>query len=165
MLVTAREGAPYDRISDEEAMSRYAEVAPNLSDDEYHESAREAFSRMDPEERAQFGQQLREQADQQGYGDFIDRDHDGQDDRFQDPDYLGQVTSRMHREQPDMLGSLLGGMMGGGGAGLLGGMMGGGGTSGGHGASGGSGMMGNPIAKAALSGIAAMAAKKVMGGR
>jgi hypothetical protein len=80
-------------------------VAPNLSDDEYHESAREAFSRMDPEERAQFGQQLRRQAYQQGYGDFIDRDYNGQDDRFQDPDYLVQMTGRMHRERPDMLGS------------------------------------------------------------
>ena len=99
------EGRPYARISDEEAISRYAEVAPNLSHDEYHESAREAFSRMDPEERAQFGQQLRRQAYQQGYGDFIDRDYNGQDDRFQDPDYLVQMTGRMHRERPDMLGS------------------------------------------------------------
>ncbi len=159
------EGAPYDRISDEEAMNHYAEVAPNLSDDEHRDSAREAFSRMDPEERTQFGQQLREQAYEQGHGDFIDRDHDGQDDRFQDPDYLAQMTGRMHREQPDMLGSLIGGMMGGGGTGLMGGMMGGGGMSGSHGASGGSGMMGNPVAKAAMSGIAAMAAKKMMGGR
>ncbi len=102
------EGAAYDRISGEEAISRYAEVAPNLSDDEYRDSAHEAFSRMDPEKRAQFGQQLREQADQQGYGEFIDRDHYGQDDRFQDPDYLTQMTGSIYREQPDMLGSLLG---------------------------------------------------------
>jgi hypothetical protein len=47
----------------------------------------------------------------------------------------------------------------------MGGMMEGAGMSGGHGAFGGSGMMGNPIAKAAMSGIAAMAAKKTMGGR
>ncbi len=47
----------------------------------------------------------------------------------------------------------------------MGGIMGGGDMSGSHGASGGSDIMGNPIAKAAMSGIATMAAKKIMGGR
>jgi hypothetical protein len=69
------EGAPYDRISGEIAMSRYAEVAPNLSDDEYRESAREAFSRMDLEERAARPAAPRAGL-QQGHDDFIDRDHD-----------------------------------------------------------------------------------------
>ncbi|MDP9456766.1 MAG: hypothetical protein M3Q49_16535 [Actinomycetota bacterium] len=165
------EGAPYDRISDEEAMNRYREVAPNLSEDDYRESAREAFSRMSPEERMQFGQQFRGYAHEQGYGDFIDRDHDGQDDRFQDPDYLASMTGRMHSRQPDMLGNLMGGMMGGGnmmggggmGGGMgnmLGGLMGGGG---GGGMMGGGGMGGgNPMAKAAMAGIAAMAVKRMM---
>ena len=163
------DGAPYDRISDEEAMNRYREVAPNLSEDEYRESAREAFSRMSPEERMQFGQQFRGHAHEQGYGDFIDRDHDGQDDRFQDPDYLAGMTGRMHSREPDMLGNLMGGMMGGGGGnmmggggmgGMLGGLMGGGGGGGMMG--GGGGMGGNPMAKAAMAGIAAMAVKRMM---
>ncbi len=158
------EGAPYEGISEEEAANRYREVAPNLSEEDYRLSAREAFTRMAPEERVEFGRMLREESQQRGYGDFIDRDHDGQDDRFQDPDYLASMTSRMHQERPDLLGSLLGGTMGGGGGGLLGGMM-GGGMTGGGGASGGGGMMGNPVAKAAVAGIAAMAAKKMMGGR
>ena len=165
------EGAPYDRISDEEAMNRYREVAPNLSEDEYRESAREAFSRMSPEERMQFGQQFRGHAQEQGYGDFIDRDHDGQDDRFQDPDYLANMTGRMHGRQPDMMGNLMGGMMGGGGnmmgggsggggmGDMLGGLMGGGG---GGGMMGGGGGGGNPMAKAAMAGIAAMAVKRMM---
>ncbi len=143
------EGAPYDNISGDETMSRYREIAPNLSEDDYRESAREAFSRMDPEERMQFGRQFRDHAYEQGYGDFIDRDHDGQDDRFQDPDYLAGMTSRMHQRQPDLLGNLMGGMMGG-----QGGMMGGGGS-----------MMSNPIAKAAMAGIASMAVRRMMGGR
>jgi hypothetical protein len=158
------EGTPYDGISEAEARDRYREVAPNLSEEDYRLSAREAFARMSPEERMEFGRMLREESHQQGHGDFIDRDHDGQDDRFQDPDYLAGVTSRMHREQPDLLGSLLGGAMSGGGGGLMGGMM-GGGMTGGGGASGGGGMLGNPVAKAAVAGIAAMAAKKMMGGR
>lgn len=170
-------GAPYDGISDEEAVSRYGEIAPRMSENEYRESAREAFSRMSPEERMQFGQQLQGQAREQGRGDFIDRNHDGQDDRFQDPDYLANLTGRMQSQQPDMMGQLLGGMMGGGGGGsmggsgsiggaggMLGGLMGGSGTAGG-GSGGGGGMMGNPVAKAAMAGIAAMAVKKMMGNR
>ncbi|HVF01329.1 MAG TPA: hypothetical protein VNA27_08350 [Rubrobacteraceae bacterium] len=158
------EGAPYDRISEEEAANRYREVAPNLSEDDYRLSAREAFERMSPEERLEFGRMLREEAQQRGQGEFVDRDHDGQDDRFQDPDYLAGLTSSMHRREPDLMSSLLGSAMGSGGGGLMGGMM-GSGMTGGHGASGSGGMLGNPVAKAALAGIAATAAKKVMGGR
>ncbi len=88
------EGAPYDGISEEEARDRYREVAPNLSEEDYRLSAREAFARMSPEERMEFGRLLREESQQQGHGDFIDRDHDGQDDRFQDPDYLAGMTDR-----------------------------------------------------------------------
>ena len=159
-------GAPYEGISEEEAAGRYREVAPNLSEEDYRLSAREAFERMSPQEREEFGRMLRSEAQQQGYGDFIDRDHDGRDDRFQDPDYLAGTMSRMHQQRPDLLGGLMGGAMGGGGGGLMGGMMGGGGMTGGMGASGGgSGMMGNPVAKAAMAGIAAMAVKRMMGGR
>ena len=145
------EGAPYDGISEEEARDRYGEVAPNLSEEDYRLSAREAFARMSPEERMEFGRLLREESQQQGHGDFIDRDHDGQDDRFQDPDYLAGMTSRMNQQQPDLLGNLMGGMMGG--QGGQGGKMGGGGS-----------MMSNPVAKAAMAGIASMAVKRMMGG-
>lgn len=158
-------GAPYEDISDEEAAERYREVAPNLSDDEYRASAREAFSRMSPQERVQFGQQLRGRARDQGHGDFVDRDHDGQDDRFQDPDYLAGMMGNMHSRQPDMLGQLMGGMMGGSGGGMLGGLMGGGSDMMGSRSGSGGGMMGNPVAKAAMAGIAAMAVKRMMGGR
>ena len=62
--------------------------------------------------------------------------------------FLAQAAAKMQGQQPGMLGQLLGG-----GGGGLGGML---------GSSGGSGMMGNPMAKAALAGIAAFAAKKMM---
>jgi len=45
-------GAPYDDISEEEAVNRYREVVPELSGEDYRHSAREALSRMSPEERA-----------------------------------------------------------------------------------------------------------------
>ena len=59
--------APYDDISEEEAASRYREVVPELSGEDYRHSAREALSRMSPEERAELGQQLRDQSLQRGY--------------------------------------------------------------------------------------------------
>ena len=113
-------GTPYDDISEEEALSRYREVVPELSGEDYRRSAREAFSLMQPEERAELGKQLWDQSLQQGY-DFPEPGaDDGGEDHLRDPDYLTELTARMRREHPD----LLEGLIGAGGAGLVGGMMG-----------------------------------------
>jgi hypothetical protein len=159
-------GAPYEGISNDEAYSRYREMDSNLSDDDYQLSAREAFERMSPEERMEFGQMMRHQSNEQGY-DFPGPDYDEQ--RFQDPDYLAGAMGTMRRQNPDMMSQLMGGMMGGGmggpmGGGLGGGLMGGGGMGGMGGGMGG-GAMGSPVAKAAMAGIAAMAARRMMSGR
>jgi len=213
------QGPPSEGYSDQEVMSRYQQVAPHISPEVYQQSAQEAFARMSPQERAQFGQYLQQQARTQNVN-FPDLNRDGVDDRLQDPAYLAQVTSRMHQQQPGLLGQLLGGASGGssGGAsneavlqaiqirnayeadkntptdqwlrargmskaqldaalalaaradpqgrGFGGGA--GAGMGGGMGAGGGvdmAGMLGNPLAKAALAGIAAMAAKRMLSGR
>ena len=65
----------------------------------------------------------------------------GIDDRLQDPPSLAQATGRLYQQEPGLLGQLLGG--------------GGGGTD----------VLSHPLAKAALAGIAAMAAKRMMSGR
>ena len=104
---------------------------------------------MEPGERVELGKQLRDHSLRQGY----EFPNDGEA-RFEDPDYLARLARRMRRYRPD----LLQGLVGDGGAGLVGGMM-GEGMTGGEGASGDGGMIGNPIAKAALAGIAAMAQK------
>ncbi|HEX6291376.1 MAG TPA: hypothetical protein VFZ66_19485 [Herpetosiphonaceae bacterium] len=140
------QGSPYDGISDDEAYQRYQQVAPHLPPDVYQESAQDAFGRMSPQERMQFGHHLRQQATQQGYN-VPDLNGDGIDDRLQDPRYLAQVTSRMQQQQPGLLGQLLGG----GNQQMVGGGQGG-------------GLMSNPLAKAALAGIAAMAVKRMMSG-
>lgn len=137
------QGLPHEGYSDEEVSNRYQQVSRQLPSDVYQESAQEAFSRMSPQERMQFGQYLRQQTRQQNYN-FPDLDHDGQDDRFQDPNYLAQVTGRIHQQQPDMLGQLMSGA-----AGLMGGQ-------------GGGNVLSNPLAKGAMAGIAALAAKKLM---
>ncbi len=135
-------GAPWDGISDQEARSRYQQVAPQLSPQMYQESAQEAFSRLTPQQRLQLGQHLQQQTRQQGYN-IPDLNRDGIDDRLQDPAYLARATGQLQQQQPGILGDLLGG--GGGG--------------------GGQSMLQSPIAKAALAGIAAMAVKKMMSGR
>ena len=160
------QGAPYDGISDDEAFGHYQQVAGQIPPDVYQQSAQDAFSRMSPQERMQFGQMLQQQARQQG---VMDNAWDDDDNNYQDPGYLSQVTSRLEQQQPGMLGQLLGGGGGGGGmGGALGSMLGGAsntGMGGVLGGGGGGGLLSNPLAKAAVGGIAAMAMKRMMGGR
>ncbi len=106
---------------------------------------------MTPDQRADYGQQLSSAADQQG----VDHGWNGSSD----PQSLAQMTTNVHQQTPDLLGSLLGG---GGMGGALGGLLGGGGGGMGGALDGSGG--GNPVMKAALGGIAAMAAKRMMGG-
>jgi len=135
------QGHPAEGYSGQEVMQRYEQVAANCSPQLYQESAEQAFARMTPQERQQFAQFLQQRAQQQNVQ-FPDFNRDGIDDRFQqDPRSLAQMTTRMEQQQPGMLGQLLGGGGGGGGAG---------------------GLLENPVAKAALAGIAAMAVKNLM---
>ncbi len=196
------QGPPWAGISAQEAMSRYQQVAPQLPPDVYQQSAQEAFARLTPQQRLQFGQQLRQGLQQQNYN-FPDLNQDGIDDRLQDPRYLAQATSRLEQQQPGILGQLLGGPAGGsrGGASnravleaiqirndyeadkntptdqwlrargmtkaqldsalALAASADQRGSQGGAGA-GMPGMLDNPLAKAALAGIAAMAVKRMM---
>ena len=87
---------------------------------------------------------------------------------MQDPRYLAQVAGQVRQQQPGLFSQLLGGAMGGGqmGGGQMGGGQMGGGQIGGGGQMGDIGqMLNNPIAKAALAGIAATAAKRMLSGR
>ena len=154
------QGAPYEGITGQEALNRYQQIAPQLPPDVYQQSAQEAFSRMSPQERMQLGQYLQQGAQQQGIN-FPDMNRDGIDDRMQDPNYLAQMAGQLHQQQPGIVSQILGGALGGGGQ-MGGGMMGGGGQMGGGNIG---NMLDNPIAKAALAGVAAMAAKRFLGQR
>ncbi|MBV9789164.1 MAG: hypothetical protein JOZ51_13360, partial [Chloroflexi bacterium] len=90
------QGSPYDGISDQEAMQHYQQIAPHLPPDLYQQSAQDAFSRMSPQERQQFGQYMRQRSQQHGYN-IPDLNGDGIDDRMQDPAYLAQVTTNIHQ--------------------------------------------------------------------
>jgi hypothetical protein len=135
------QGSPYEGISDDEAESRYREVAPNLSRDDYRDSAEETFSRLSPQERREFSQYMRTRASQRGYSaQDYDLDDDGIDDRMQDdPRQLAEMTTQLRDKDPNILEQLMGR----------------GGTG---------GPLDNPIAKVAFAGIAAVAAKRLLGG-
>ncbi|GAC1326608.1 MAG: hypothetical protein NVSMB22_17600 [Chloroflexota bacterium] len=135
-------GHPSEGYGDQEAISRHDQVAQQLSPEDYHQAAQQAFDRMSPDERMQFGQHLQEQAQQQGYND-PNLDNAGSGD-LQDAGFLAQTAQHMQQQQPGMLGQLLTG-------GGPGGMAGGSGS-----------LLGNPAAKSALAGIASFAAKKLM---
>ena len=131
---------PYDTIGDDEALERYSELSPNLSREDYRQSAEQAFTRLSPEERAEFSRWLRTKSQEQGVSvpDY-DLNDDGIDDRMQrDPGQLAEMTTRMHDQNPNILEQLLG--------------------KGGTG-----GRFDNPIVKIALAGITAFAAQRLMG--
>jgi hypothetical protein len=132
------QGHPSEGYSDQETVNRYREVASHLPAEQYQQSAEEAFARMTPEERAEFGRWLQSRAQQQNVP-FPDVNRDGRDDRLQDPRELAKVTTQMHEQEPDMLTKVLTGQTG---------------TA-----------LDNPLARAALAGVAAMAAKRILTGR
>jgi hypothetical protein len=136
------QGSPYDSIDDREAVDRYGEVAPQLSREQYRESAQEAFSRLSPSERADFSRWLRTRASERGVAvQDYDLNDDGIDDRMQrDPGALAEMATQVRDKEPNIFEQILG--------------------KGGTG-----GMFDNPIAKIATAGIAAMAAQKLLGGR
>lgn len=133
------QGPPYQGLSDQEAIDRYHQVATQLPPQHYQQAAYQAFDRMSPEERAQFGRYLEQQAQQ--HGTYFP----GQGGDYSDPNYLSQITTQMHQQRPGLLTEVLGGHPSG--SGLMGGA---------------SSLLSNPLAKAALAGIAAMAVKNFM---
>ena len=130
-----QQGSPYDGIDDDEAVQRYEEITPTLSDRDYQESAEAAFSQLSPEERREFSRYLRDRAQQRGMNDF---DGNGIDDRLEDPSELAKRTTQVRKQDPNILEQLMG--------------------KGGTG-----GPLDNPLAKIVFAGITAFAASKIMG--
>jgi len=82
-------GQPWEGISDDEAKQRHDEVASQLDDNEYEQSAREAYQQLPPEQRREVGRSL-----QQG--------------ETEDPTELARATRQARKEQPDLLNDLMG---------------------------------------------------------
>lgn len=141
------QGPPDQGYDDDEAFQHYQRVAQHADPEVMQRASEQAFSRMDPSQRAQFAQMLQQQGGGQFSGGFS-----------ADPREMAGMVSQLHRQNPSGLASLFGGGGGGGGIGdALGGLLGGGGSGGG-------GFPGGTIGKVALGGIAAYAMKEMMGG-
>ncbi len=130
-----QQGPPEQGYSNQEVASRYQQVAPQLPPDVYMQSAQQAFERMTPQQREEFGRWLQSQAQQQGVA--LPGVGQGGASNYQDPGTLAQMTTQLHQQQPDLLSQLLGGHSG---------------TA-----------LDNPFVKAAAAGIAAMAAQRILG--
>jgi hypothetical protein len=128
-------GHPAEGYDDREVARRYEQVAPQLPPQDYQEAARAAFERMSPQEREQFAQYVQQQARQQDPG--LGGIFSGGPQQYRDPDALARATTQVQQRQPDLLSGLLGQ----------------------------GGMLSSPVAKAALAGIAAMAAQKFLSSR
>ena len=130
-------GAPEEGIDGMEALQNYRQVSDRLSPDEYEDAAREAFGRMPSNQRQQFGQMLQQQMG-------------GQGGQVEDPRELAGLTRQFRQQQPGGLASLFGG---------------GGNSRGGNDGGGMGDMLQNPIARAALGGVAAIAMQKMFNKR
>jgi hypothetical protein len=146
------QGHPSEGYSGQEVLDRYRHVAASASPQLYQESAEQAFARLSPHERAEFMQYLQQRAQQQNVALPMTPQGGFNSPQAQDPGFLAQLATQLHLQQPGMF------------SGLLGGLLGGGGNRGQpqfQGQQQGS-ILDNPIAKAALAGIAAMAVKNMM---
>jgi len=148
------DGSPSEGFSGEEALDRYQRVADRVPSDVYQQSAEEAFSRMSPTERTKLAELLSQ---------HTERDQDG-DGQIDDPRQLARMATRVQQNNPSGLAGLFGGGGGsGGGAGdLLSGALGALGGNRGQSAGGLGDVLNNPLAKAALGGIAAIAIKRMV---
>lgn len=140
------ERGAFDQMSDDEVLQNYQTASRRLSPDDYEQSAREALQRMSPEERRELRRYMRQ------------RSRDGFDAADDSPEQLARAMRRADLQDEQ----------GGGGIASLFGF--GGGDQGGRGQSQPQespmgGMFDNPLAKAALAGVAAMAAKRFISDR
>ncbi|MDP9358015.1 MAG: hypothetical protein M3R02_22580 [Chloroflexota bacterium] len=133
-------------------VSRY-EQGPSyqgISDEEAYHNYRQVAGRLSPQEyeesAAEAFQRMSPQERMQ-FAQMLQQRGGGQFGGFQDDDprQLARMTSQYRQQDPGGLASLFGG--GGGGGGGMG------------------DMLSNPLAKAALGGVAAIAMKRMMGGR
>ncbi len=133
-------GHPAEGYSDEEVVERYREVAHAVPPDQYAQAAQEALAKLSPEERAEFVTMLQERARTRGVA--------LPPQVGTDPSDLGKVVTDLH-QKPGQLRDILSGDSE---------------PRAGSGSSQLTGILASPIAKAAMAGIAAMIARRVMQG-
>jgi hypothetical protein len=138
------QGHPAEGYSDQEVLDRYGSVAHSVPAGDYQQAAQEAYARLSPEERAEFGRYLQQRAQTKGID--VPSPPQGQSGSgFGDLGWLSNATAQLH-QKPGALRDILGGLSGGS-------------------SSTGGGLLSSPIAKAALAGITASLVKRALGRR
>jgi hypothetical protein len=125
------EQGQHDQVPDSQLHQSYEQTAAQLPRDQYVQAAEQAFSKLTPEQRAEFARMLQAKAGQ--YGVPAPQAQSAPTD----PGGLASAVGEVHAQQPNLLQQMF--------------------------APGGT--FSNPIAKAALLGITAMAAQRLMGAR
>ena len=136
-------GPAWDGYSDQEVLNRYDSVSHKVSPQEYEQAARDSFSRLSPEERAEFARYLEEKARSRNIQ-IPDRGTGPKGDPG-DVDWLSKITGQIH-QQPGALRDMLGPEK----------------RGSGPGAPGLGGLFSSPLAKAALAGIGALLFKRLL---
>ena len=121
----------HDQVPDNQVHDSYGQVASQLPQDQYVQAARDAFSKLTPQQREEFARELQTKAQEHGVD--VPSTQGGRSD----PGTLANAVGDVHAQQPNLLQQMF--------------------------APG--GMFSNPAAKAALLGITAMAAQRLMGSR
>lgn len=111
-LLQQIQGGRHDQIDPQAAWDGFHQANGQMSPEQMRSSAEQAYTQMSPEQRAQLAQLLQERARGQDFNSPA-----LQSPNLQDPSQLATATSELHRQDPGLLGQLLGG--GGGAAGLL----------------------------------------------
>ncbi len=135
------QGDPTQGYSEQEAQQNFQQVAAKLPPQEFQASALQAFQQLDPQQRQELAELISQRAQQQGVS--VPNANPG----ASDAGTLAQVVGGLHQQQPGLLTQLLGSGSGSPGSGGTGG-----------------GLFASPVAKAAIAGIAAMAAQRVLAG-
>ena len=138
------DGPPSEGYSDREVLDRYGEVSHKASSSEYEQATRDAFGHLSQADREEFGKLLAGQAQSRRLD--LPGLAPAQDQGFGNLDWLTNITSQLH-QQPGLLREILGGL------------------TGNRESTGSGGILSNPLAKAALAGIAAMLVKRMLGSR
>jgi hypothetical protein len=104
-LVSQFERGDHEQIDSAQAVSSHEVVASNLSSDEYQRIAQDAFAKLSPDQRTQLGQMLLQHARQQDLNAPALSQQQGDFDASR----LAQMAGQFHRQDPGLLGNLLGG--------------------------------------------------------
>lgn len=163
-------GAPHEGFSNEEAVTRLAQAAPQASPEQLQRATRKAVERLPEDQRADFAKMLKERMAGVDRSGSVANKGNSVDD-------VTDMFSQVLGGGGGGMGGLLGGLLGGGGGGMLGGLLGGGNATTGtvnrsSGSTGGGGiddmlggLLGSTAGKAAIGGLAAMVLSELMDGK